>query len=63
MLICDILVNGTPPSAIIANIQTMSAALTVSELNELPPLYYVRKFHVAVQSLNNMLADCRLVKE
>ena len=62
MLICDILVNGTPPSAIIANIQTISAALTVSELNELPPLYYVRKCRVAVHSLNYMLADFILGK-
>ena len=33
MLICEILVNRTPPSAIPANIQTISAAITGSEVN------------------------------
>ena len=28
ILICELLVNGTPPSAITANIQTVSTALT-----------------------------------
>ena len=38
MLICDLLVNATPPSANPANIQTMSAALAVCEVIELPSL-------------------------
>ena len=41
MLICDILMNGNPPSDIPDNIQTMSAALTGIEVNELPSLEYV----------------------
>ena len=43
MLICDILMNGSPPSDIPDNIQTMSDALTGIEVNELPSLEYVRK--------------------
>ena len=62
MLICELLVNGTPPSIITANIKTMSAALTGSEVNELPSLEYVYKFHVVVQNLNDVLAACRLGK-
>ena len=54
--------NGTKPSAIPANIQKMSTALTGSEVNDIPSLDYVRKCRVFVQSLNNLLPDCRLRK-
>ena len=54
--------NVTSPSAILANIQTMSAALTGSEVNELPSLEYLRKFRVFGQILNDMLDACRLGK-
>ena len=37
----------------------MSAALTRSEVNEIPSLDYVRKCHVFVQNINDMLAACR----
>ena len=43
MLICEILVNGTPHSVIPAKIQTMSAGITGIEVNELPSLEYVRE--------------------
>ena len=62
VLIYDLLVNGTPPSAIPSNIQEMYNDITVSEVNELPSLDYVWKCRVVVQSLNDMLASCRLVK-
>ena len=62
MLICDLLVNATPPSANPANIQTMSAALAVCEVIEIPSLYYVRKCCVVINYLNDMLAACRLGK-
>ena len=54
--------NATPLSAITSNIQTMSAALSGYEVNELPALDYVRKCCVVVQYLNDMLAACRLGK-
>ena len=63
MLIFELLVNENPPSAIPDNTQTMSADLNVSEVNELPSLEYVRKCCVVVQSLNDILAACRLGKE
>ena len=62
MLICEILVNVNQPYDILANIQTMSSALTGSELNELTSLEYVRKCRVVVQNINNMIASCRLGK-
>ena len=42
-LICEILVNGTPPYTVAANIQTMSATMTKREVNELPCIKFVRK--------------------
>ena len=36
ILICELLVSGTPPSAIAANIQTVSTALTGTAACELP---------------------------
>ena len=62
MLICELLVNGTPPSSIPDNIQTISAALTVSEVNELPSLDYVCKCFIFMKSLNGVIASCRIVK-
>ena len=59
MLICELLVNVTPPFVIPANIQTMSAALNGSEVNEIPSLDYVCKCRVVVKNLNDMLATCR----
>ena len=33
LLICELLVNGTPPYAVAANIQTMSATMNGREVN------------------------------
>ena len=54
--------NRTTPSSIPDNIQIISASLTVSELNELPPFDYLRKCRVFMQNLNDVLAACRLGK-
>ena len=42
LLICEQLVNGTPPSAVPANIQSMCAALTGANAQELPTVLFVR---------------------
>ena len=60
MLIFELLVNATPPSAILSDIQKMPADLVGCEVNELPALDYMRKCCVVVQYLNDMLAACRL---
>ena len=62
ILICEPLVNGTTPSTIIYNTQKVSAAITGSEVNELPSLEYVSKCRVFVQNINDMLSACRLGK-
>ena len=62
MLIFGLLVNGTPPSAVPGNTQTMSAALLGSEVSEMPSVNYVCKFCVVMQNLNEMLAAFRLGK-
>ena len=52
LLICNLLVNGTPPSAVPDNIQMMSAAMTGQEVTELPCINFVRQCRVVVQDLN-----------
>ena len=61
MLIRELLVCVTPPSAIPDNIQKMADALTGSEVSELISLDYVCKCRVVVQNINYMAA-CRLGK-
>ena len=47
---CEILVNGTPPSAVPTNILTVSAALTGTEACELP----------SISLFENSESSCRL---
>ena len=60
LLICELLVNGTPPSAVPANIQTTSAAFTGAEASELPSVNFVRQCPTVLQNLNETLAVLRL---
>ena len=60
LLICGLLVNGTPSSAISDNIQTMSATMTGREVQELPCINFVRKCRIVVHDLNSNLAALRL---
>ena len=59
MLICELLTNGTPPSAVPANLQTMSAAMNGCEASKLPCLDFVRRCRTVAQNLNTMLAIMR----
>ena len=63
LLICELLVNGTPPSAVPKNIRTFSAAMTGETQDQPPSVDFVRKCRVVVQNLNEMLAAYRLSKE
>ena len=54
MLICEMLVNGTPPSAVPANIQSLCAILNGAEAEELPSIDFVRKCRTVVENLNLM---------
>lgn len=60
LLICELLVNGTPPSAVPPNIQTMSATFNGCESKELPTVDFVRKCRTVVENLNYMFAGHRL---
>ena len=60
LLICELLVNGTHPSAVPANIQTTCAAFTGAEAKELPSANFVRECRVVLQNLNETLSAFRL---
>ena len=60
LLICELLVNDTPPSAVPANIQMMSDAMTVQEVTELPCIKCLRQCSVVVKNLKSTLAALRL---
>ena len=62
LLICDMLVNGTPPQAIRKNIQTSSAAFTGKEAESVPSVNFIRRCRVIVQIMNETLAALRLGK-
>ena len=56
LLICDITVNGTTPSAVADNIQTISDTMNGRKVNEFPSNKFVRQCRVVVQNLNYTLA-------
>ena len=62
LLICKLLVNGTPPTAVPANIQTSSAVFTGAEAEELPSVNFVRQCRGVLQNINSTLAAFRLGK-
>ena len=55
LFIYKLLVNGTPPYAVPANIQTMSAAMKGQDVTELPCINFVWQCRVVVQNLNSTL--------
>ena len=52
--------NGTPPYAVAANMQMISATMTGREINELPCINFVRKWRVFVHNMNSTLSALRL---
>ena len=59
-LICELLVNGTPPTAIPANIQTMYMALYGESPAELPSVSYVRGCRAIVEIIGKTIAAIKL---
>ena len=57
LLICELLVNGTPPSAVPANIQKFSAALNGTAACELPSVDFVCKWRVVLHTVNETFSD------
>ena len=60
LLICKILVNGTHPTAVPANIQSSCALFTRVESTELPCVNIVRQCGLVLQNLNKTLSVFRL---
>ena len=60
LLICEILVNGTPPYYVAANIQTMPDTITGIQVNEFPCINFVCQCRFVVRNMNYTLAALRL---
>ena len=60
LLICEMLVNGTPPTAVPQNLQSASVAFTGVAAAELPSVNFVRECRVVLQNLNETLSAFRL---
>ena len=60
LLICEMLVNGTHPKTVPANIQSLCALFTGVEATELPCVNFVRQCWVVLQNLNHTLSTFRL---
>ena len=56
LLICEMLVNDTHPTAVPANIQSSCALFTGVEATELPCVNFVRQCRVVLQNLNETLS-------
>ena len=56
MLICEMIVNGTHPSDVPANIQTSCAVFTGVEADKLPSVNFVCEFRIVLQNLNKTLS-------
>ena len=62
LLICELLFNGTPQSAVPSKIQTVSAALNGTAACELPYVDFFCKLRVVLQTVNETLSDSILGK-
>ena len=61
LLICELLVNGTPPTVVRKNIQTTSAFFTGKETSEPPPsVNFIRGCRSVLQIINEALSALRL---
>ena len=60
LLICELLVNGSPPSAVPKIMQTHSAYFTGAEAEELPTVGFVQKTRTVVENINLVFAGMRL---
>ena len=52
--------NGTHPTAVLANIQSLCALFAGVEANEIPSVTFVRQCRVVLHNLNEILSDFRL---
>ena len=59
-VICKLLVNGTPPSAIPSNIGTLYETFNGKEPEELPSVGFVRQCRVIVQNIGETITAIKL---
>ena len=59
-LICELLVNGTAPSAIPANIRTMYETLTGEKPSDVPSVNFVRECRVVVEVIGETITALKL---
>jgi len=62
-VICELLVNGTPPSAILSNIGILYKTVYTTALEELPSLSYVRRCWFFVQIIGETVTAMKLAHE
>ena len=60
LMICELLVNGTAPSAIPSNIQTLYETLYQEKPQELPSVWFVRRCRVVVEVMCETLAAIKI---
>ena len=60
LLICEMLVNGTHPTAVLANIQSLCVLFTVVEDTELPCDNFVRQCRVVLNYINETMSAFQL---
>ena len=60
LLICELLVNGTPPATIPANIQTMYETLYGEPTNDLPSVSFVRSCRTIIEVMGKMITAIKL---
>ena len=60
LLICEMVVNGTHPTSVPANIQSSFALFTGVEATELPCVNFVRQCRLVLQNINDTLSAFRL---
>ena len=59
-MICELLVNGTPPSAISLNLQTLYETLYAEEPSHTPSLSYVRHCRTLIQIIGKTITAYKL---
>ena len=62
LLICKMLVNGMPPTAVPVNLQSTQAAFIGVEAKELPSENFIRQCRTVLQMLNETLSTLRFGK-
>lgn len=61
-IICELLIHGTPPSAIPMNIRTIYTTLYNEQPDEIPSINYVRQCRIVIEVIGKMMAAMKLAQ-